>query len=137
MTGDIRHPVPLAPDRRPNADLLVQLHAHLEVSLQRGLGDLQRSAHGRVALEAAGVQHGIVVAFLVRLVAAGRSVDRSWWRPVDRLSQDWVLGVVLLHGGEVVWAFQQVLALTRGVLRSYGLAIYALCGEALWQVVGQ
>ncbi len=127
MPRDIRHPIPLSPDRRPNTNLLIQLHAHLKVPLKFWLGNLQLSAHGRVTLESAGVQHGVKVAFLVRLVAARRGVDGRWRRAVDGLSQDRILRVVLLHGGEVVRAFEEVLALAGGIFRAHGLAVDALC----------
>lgn len=127
MPRDIRHPIPLPPNRRPNTNLLIQLHTHLEIPLERRLRDLQRAAHGRVALEPARVQHCVVVAFLVRLVAARRRVDGRWRGAVDRFSQDRVLRVVLLHGGEVVGAFEEVLALAGGVFCADGLAVDALC----------
>lgn len=38
---------------------------------------------------------------------------------------------MLFHGGEVIGAFDEVLALAGGVLGADGLAVDALCGEAL------
>lgn len=38
---------------------------------------------------------------------------------------------MLFHGGEVVWAFEEMLALAGCIFGSHRLAVDALCGEAL------
>ena len=45
--------------------------------------------------------------------------------------KDGILWVVLFHGVEVICAFEKVGALARCVFRANGLAVNALCGEAL------
>lgn len=61
-------PFPLAPNAGADANLGVELHAHLEVPLERGFGNGEAPGAGAVALET--VQHDVVVAFLGG--AAGR-----------------------------------------------------------------
>jgi len=87
-------------------------------------------AHRASALEPGGTadDHGVEVALLGGLE---RGVLGGWGRAVDGFVQDRVVWVVLLHGGEVVGAFNEVLALARGVFGAHRLAVDALCGEAL------
>lgn len=99
MPTDIAHPIPLAPDPRPNADLRVQLHAHLKVPLKRRFRDLQRSTDTRIPLEPAR-RHAIVVSFLAGFLGtAGRGIEGRRGGTIDGLVEDWVFGVVLFHGG--------------------------------------
>ena len=127
MPTHITDPISLPPNPRPNTDLRIQLHAHLKIPLKRGLWNLQRPAYARIPLEPAR-DHGIVVTLLVGFVAAaGSSIERSGGRAIDGFVQDWVLRVVLFHGGEVVRAFKEVLPLAGGVFGADGLAIDALC----------
>ena len=39
MTRDVSDPIALSPNARPDADLGVQLHAHLEVAFEDRFGD--------------------------------------------------------------------------------------------------
>lgn len=125
MSADISDPAPLAPDARTHGDLRVQLHADLEIPLQDGLGDGEAAGGRRLALEP--THHRLVVALLVGLRLRGGLDGRA----VDGFMEDWVVRVVLFHGGEVVGALEQVLALARSVLRADGLAVDALGREAL------
>lgn len=72
---------------------------------------------------------GFMVAFL------GLFGCRRLRGPVDGFMEDRVVRIVLFHGSEVVWAFNQVLTLAGRVFRADGLAVEALRGEALWQNV--
>lgn len=131
VTTDITDPVSLSPDPGANADLRIQLHAHLKVPLKRRFWNLQRAADTRVALESAG-DHGIVVSLLMGLVAAtGGGVERSWGGTVDGFMQDGVLGIVFFHSREVVGAFEEVSPLAGGILCTDRLAINTLRGETL------
>lgn len=67
-----------------------------------------------------------MIAFLRRL---GRCGGRR--RPVDGFMEDRVVGIMFFHGGEVVWAFKEMLALARGIFRTHGLTVDALSGETL------
>ena len=125
MSANISDPAPLAPDAGPHRDLGVQLHADLEIALQDGFGDGEAAGGRRLALESA--HHRLVVALLVGLRLRGGLDGRA----VDGFMEDRVVRVVLFHGGEVVGALEQVLALAGGVLRPDGLAVDALGGEAL------
>lgn len=134
MPTNITHPIPLTPDPRPHADLRIQLHTHLKVSLKRRFGDLQCPADTRIPLEPAR-DHGIVVSLLVGLVAAaGGSIKGSRGGTVNRFMEDRVLGIMFLHRGEVVGAFKKVLPLARGVFRTDGLAVDALRRQTLVSV---
>lgn len=113
----------MTPDARSNRDLRVELNAHLEIALQDRFGDGERTGGGGVTLEAA--DHCIVVAFLGRL---GRCDSRG---AVDGFVEDWIVRIVLLHGAEVVGTFKEVLALPRGVLCAYRLAINTLRRQTL------
>lgn len=66
-------PFPLPPNAGPDANLRVQLHAHLEVPLERGFWNGEATGAGAVALEA--IQHDVVVSFLRR--ASGRFGGRG------------------------------------------------------------
>ena len=125
VSADISDPAPLAPDAGPHRDLRVQLHADLEIPLQDGFGDGEAPGGRGLALEPA--HHRLVVALLVGLGLRGGLDGRA----VDGFMEDGVVRVVLFHGGEVVGALEQVLALARGVLRPDGLAVDALGGETL------
>ena len=46
VTGDVSDPIALSPNARPDTDLGVQLHAHLEVAFKDGFGD-RKGARGR------------------------------------------------------------------------------------------
>jgi len=87
-------------------------------------------AHGAGALEARRTanHHGVEVALLGGLE---RGVLGRRGRAIDGFVQDRVVWVVFFHGREVVGAFDEVLALAGGVFGANGLAVYALCGEAL------
>ncbi len=123
-------PVSLAPDPGAHANLRLQLHAHLEVALQLRRRDGIAVAHGAGALEPRRTtdDHGVEVTLLGGL-ERGVLRGRRW--AIDGFVQDRVVWVVLLHGGEVVGAFDKVLALAGGVFGADGLAVDALCGEAL------
>lgn len=125
MSTDISDPAPLAPDARTHRDLGVQLHADLEIPLQDGFGDGEAAGGGRLTLEP--THHRLVVALLVGLGLRGGLDGRA----VDGFMEDGVIRVVFFHGGEVVGALEQVLALARSVLRPDGLAVDALGGETL------
>lgn len=71
------------------------------------------------------IDHGVEVSFLRRLI---RCSNRG---TVDSFMEDWVIGVVLLHGAEVIRTFKEMRALTTGVLRADRLAVYALRRETL------
>ena len=62
VPADETDPFPLAPDAGPDANLRIQLHAHLKVALERGLRDRKPPGACTVALEA--VEHDVVVSFL-------------------------------------------------------------------------
>lgn len=71
------------------------------------------------------VDHGVKVSFLRRLI---RCSNRG---TVDSFMEDWVIGVMLLHGAKVIRAFKEMRTLTTGVLRADRLAVYALRRETL------
>lgn len=123
-------PVPLPPDAGADANLRLQLDAHLEVALELRHRDGIAMAHGAGALEARGTSndHGVEVTLLGGLE---RGVLGRWGWAVDGFVEDRVVWVVLFHGREVVGAFDEVLALAGGVFGADGLAVDALCGEAL------
>ena len=75
------------------------------------------------------VEHIVKIAFLGSLVWRG---DRG---AVDGFVQDRVVRIVLLHGAEIVGAFEQMRALAAGVLCAYGLAVDALCRETLYDLI--
>ena len=118
VPGNISHPIALAPNPRPNTDLGVQLHAHLEIAFEDRLGDRKSAGRGGIALEA---NHGVVVA-LLWFVGGGGDGGGA----VDGFVEDGVVRVVLFHGTEVVGALEQVLSLTGGVFGADGLAVDAL-----------
>lgn len=125
---DEADPIALAPDAWSDGDLGVQLYTHLEVTLQLGFrnGERLRGRRGG-ALEA--VDHGIEIAFLVRLCRSvlGRCA-------IDRFVQDGIVRVVLLHGVKVGRALEEMGPLATGIFGPNGLAVDALCGETLWTV---
>lgn len=123
MPRDVADPIALTPDTRSDGDFRIQLHAHLEIALKNRLRNGERARGGGIALEAA--NHGLVIALFGRF---GRRDGRG---TVDGFVQDRVIGVVLLHGAKVVWAFKKVLTLAGGVLCADGLAVDALRGETL------
>ena len=124
MPTDITNPVSLPPNTGTNANPRIQLHAHLEIPLQNRLWNGKAPRSTRLPLEA---HHGVMVAFLALLWLRRRVHGRT----VDGFVQDGILGVVLFHGGEVIGAFKEVLALARGIFCADGLAVNALGGEAL------
>lgn len=71
-------------------------------------------------------EHGVVIA----LLGFGRGSDGGG--AVDGFMEDGVVGVVFLHGIEVIGTLEQMLTLTRGIFCANGLAVDALCGEALY-----
>ena len=118
VPGDIPNPIALPPNPRSNTNLGIQLHAHLEIAFEDGLGYRECAGGGGIALEA---NHGVVVA-LLGFVGGGGDGGGA----VDGFVQDGVVGVVLFHRTEVVGALEQVLALTGGVFGADGLAVDAL-----------
>ena len=109
VTGDVSDPIALSPDARADTDLGVQLHAHLEVAFEDGFGYGKGARGGGVALEA---DHGVVIA----LLGFGGGGDGRG--AVDGFMEDGVVGVVFLHGTEVIGTLEQMLTLTGGVLRA-------------------
>lgn len=124
MPADITDPVALTPDARPNGDLGVELHAHLKIPLESRLRDRVGPRSGRVPLEA--VDHGVEVPFLRRLIWRG---DRG---AVDGFMKDRVVGVMFLHGVQVIGALEEMRALAAGVFRAHGLAVNALRRKTLF-----
>lgn len=128
MPTDEADPIALAPDAWSDGDLGVQLYTHLEVTLQLGFrnGERLRGRRGG-ALEA--VDHGIEIAFLVRLCRSvlGRCA-------IDRFMQDGIVRVMLLHGVKIGRALEEMGPLATGIFGPNGLAVDALCGETLWTV---
>lgn len=124
MATDIADPIALAPNARTNGDFWIQLHTHLKIAFERGLRDRIGTRGGRVALEA--INHRVEIALLVRGL-----VGRGDGGAIDGFMQDWVVGVVFLHGAEVVGTLKQMGTLTAGVFGAYGLTIDALCRETL------
>ena len=123
MATDEADPVALTPNTRSDGNLWVQLDAHLEIALQARLWDRIRTRGRRIALEA--IDHGVEVSLL-------GSLDRGWYRStVDSFMKDRVVGIVFLHGGEVVGAFEQMRTLTRGVFRANRLTVDALRRQTL------
>ena len=92
MPTDEAQPVALAPDTRSNRDLRVQLHTHLEIALELRRRDGVLMAHLRTTLETA-VDHGVQVTLLGGF--GGGSLHRG---AVDSFVEDWVVGVMFLHG---------------------------------------
>ena len=127
MPTDKAHPIPLAPYPRTDADLRVQLHAHLEVSLEGGFRNRKGPRPAAVTLEP--INHGLVVALFCAAWGFGLRGVRG--RAVDGFVQDRVVRVVLFHGVQVGGTFEEVDALARGVFCADGLAVDALGGEAL------
>lgn len=128
MPTNEAQPITLAPDARPHRDLWVQLHAHLEVTLQLRHRNRKRMAHLCTTLEAS-IDHGVEIALLGCF--GRRGLGRS---AVDGFVKDWVVGVMLLHSAQIVGAFEEVLALARGVFGAHGLAVDALRRQTLWVV---
>ena len=118
VPGDVSNPIALPPNPRSNADLGVQLHAHLKIAFEDRLRYGKRAGRGGIALEA---NHGVVVA-LLGFVGGGGDGGGA----VDGFVQDGIVRVVLFHGAEVVGALEQVLTLTGGVFGADGLAVDAL-----------
>ena len=118
-------PIALAPDSRSHRDLRVQLHAHLEVALKLRRGYGIRVAHLRTALEPS-IDHGIEVALLGGF--GRRGLGRS---AVDSFMENGVVGVMFLHGAQVVGTLEEMLALARSVFGADGLAVDALCRKTL------
>lgn len=71
---------------------------------------------------------------VITLLRFGRWSDSR--SAVDGFVKDWVVRVVLFHGTQVIWALEQVLTLTRGVLCTNRLAVDALRGETLYRLMG-
>lgn len=114
----------------PDGDLGVELDAHLKVPLQGRLGNGPGTVDGGgIALEA--IHHGIQIPLLWHL--ARRCRGGSQRGTVDGLMEDGRLGIMGLHGLEVVSALQQMGALPTGVLGANGLTIQTLCGHALFR----
>ena len=126
MPTNEAQPVALAPDSRSHRDLRVQLHAHLKVALKLRRRDRIRVAHLRTTLEAS-IDHGIEVALLGGFGRGG--LGRS---AVNSFVENWVVGVMFLHGAQVVGALKEMLALARGVFGANGLAVNALRGKTLY-----
>ena len=124
---DEAQPVALAPNSRPHRDLRVQLHAHLEVAFKLWRRDGIGGAHLRTTLEAT-IDHGIEVALLRGF--GRRGLDRS---AVDSFVENRVVGIVFLHGAQVVGALEEMLALARGVFGADGLAVDALRRKTLYR----
>ena len=98
MTANEADPVALTPNTRADGDFGIQLNAHLEIAFEAGFRNRIRAGRGGIALES--IDHGIEISLL-------RSFDRCWnWSTVDSFMKDRVVGVVFLHGGEVVRAFE-------------------------------
>lgn len=134
VPADETDPFPLAPNAGPDANLGIQLHAHLKVALERRLWNRKAPGAGTVALEA--VEHDVVVAFLGGAAGGFGARWRVGGRAVDGFVQDRVVGVVLFHSVKVGGAFEKVDALAGGVFGTDGLAVDALGGEALGGVSG-
>ena len=126
VPGYVSHPIALPPNPRSNTDLGVQLHAHLEIAFEDGLGDRKSAGRGGIALEA---NHGVVVALLGFVGGSGDGGGA-----VDGFVEDGIVRVVLFHGTEVVGALEQVLSLAGGVFGADGLAVDALRREALERI---
>ncbi len=124
VTRDETDPMAVAPNRSPDGNLRIELHAHLEVALERRLGDGERARVHCVGASLETANHGLEVALF-------GSFHRRRGRAVGRQLQDGVLRVVLLHRVQVVGALEQVLALAARVLCAHRLAVYALRRETL------
>lgn len=73
------------------------------------------------------IDHRVKVSLLRWLVRGGH------WGTVDSFVEDWIVGVVFLHGTEVIRTLEEMGALTTGVLRTDRLAVDALRRETLQQ----
>ena len=124
---DEAQPVALAPNSRSHRHLRVQLHAHLEVAFKHWRRDGIGVAHLRTTLEAT-IDHGIEVALLRSF--GRRGLDRS---AVDSFVENRVVGIVFLHGAQVVGTLEEMLALARGVFGADGLAVDALRRKTLYR----
>ena len=120
MPTDKAQPIPLPPNAWPNTNLRIQLHTHLEIAFQLRHRNGIAMTHGASTLEA--TDHGVQIALLGGLYGGG--LGR---RTINGFVKDWIVWVVLFHGGEVVGAFKKVLALARGVFGADRLAVDALC----------
>lgn len=125
VTTNVTDPIPLTPDTRSNRNLRVQLHTHLKIAFECRFRDWVGTRRGGVTLEA--VDHGVEVSFFWRLVRCGNRGT------VDSFMEDGVIGVVLLHGAEIIRTLEKMGALTAGVLRTDRLAIDALRRETLYE----
>ena len=125
MTRDIADPIALTPNTRTNRDPRVQLNTHLKIAFEHRFRDGKGSRRGRVTLEAR--HHSLVVAFGWFGSFGGSGVRSA----VDGFVEDGIFGVVFFHGGEVVGAFKEVLALAGGVFRTDRLTVDALRRQAL------
>lgn len=128
MSTNIADPIPLSPNARPNIDPRIQLHTHLEIPLEDRFRNREAFARAAVTLKASrrSGKGSLMIALLGCLDRRGR-----WSGPVDGFVEDGVIGIVFFHGSEVVWAFEEMLALAGGVLGPNGLTVDALRGETL------
>ena len=122
MTRDVSNPIALTPNARSDADLGVQLHAHLEIALENRFGDRKGARRRGIALE---TDHGVVITLLG---FGGGSDSRS---TVDGFVEDRVVRIVLFHGTQVIGTLEQVLTLTGGIFCANGLTVDALRRETL------
>ncbi len=98
MTTDEANPVALTPNTGSDRDFWVQLNAHLEITLKVWLRNRIRARRRGIALKS--IDHGVKISFLW-------CFDGRWYRStVDSFMKDWVVGVVFLHGSEVIRAFE-------------------------------
>ena len=123
MPTNEANPIALAPDTWAHGDFGIELDVHLEVALEGRFGDRVRTSSAGVALEA--INHGIEISLLRSLA---RCRDRS---AVDGFMKDRVVGIVFLHGVEIVGTFEEMGALATRVLCANGLTVDALRRETL------